>query len=76
MWDEKRLFPNLDFYSATTYHFCGVPTPMFTPLFVIARVSGWSAHIIEQRADNHLIRPEANYIGQLPRSYIPLVDRS
>jgi 2-methylcitrate synthase len=76
MWDEKRLFPNLDFYSATTYHFCGVPTPMFTPLFVIARLSGWSAHIIEQRADNHLIRPEATYVGEPPRSYIPLADRS
>jgi 2-methylcitrate synthase len=75
MWDEKHLFPNLDFYSATTYHFCGIPTSMFTPLFVMSRLSGWSAHIIEQRADNRLIRPEANYIGPEPRSYIPLIDR-
>jgi 2-methylcitrate synthase len=76
MWDEKKLFPNLDFYSATTYHFCGIPTAMFTPLFVMARLSGWSAHIIEQREDNRLIRPEADYVGPPPRSYIPLTDRS
>ncbi|MDR3477690.1 MAG: 2-methylcitrate synthase [Gammaproteobacteria bacterium] len=75
MWDEKHLFPNLDFYSATTYHFCGIPTQLFTPLFVMSRLSGWSAHIIEQREDNRLIRPEANYIGPEPRAYIPLIDR-
>lgn len=75
MRDEKHLFPNLDFYSATTYHFCGIPTAMFTPLFVMSRLSGWSAHIIEQRADNRLIRPDATYIGPLPRAYIPLADR-
>ena len=75
MWDEKHLFPNLDFYSATTYHFCGIPTPMFTPLFVMSRLSGWSAHIIEQRSDNRLIRPEGNYIGPAPRAYIPIKDR-
>jgi 2-methylcitrate synthase len=75
MWDEKHLFPNLDFYSATNYHFCGVPTLMFTPLFVMARLAGWSAHIIEQRKNNRLIRPEADYIGPQPRSYIPLSDR-
>ena len=63
MWDEKKLFPNLDFYSATAYHFCGIPTPLFTPIFVMSRLSGWSAHIFEQRKDNRLIRPEANYIG-------------
>lgn len=75
MWDEKRLFPNLDFYSATAYHFCGVPTNLFTPLFVMSRITGWSAHIIEQRRDNRLIRPDADYVGPAPRPYIPLKDR-
>lgn len=75
MWDEKHLFPNLDFYSATAYHFSGVPTPMFTPLFVMSRLSGWSAHIIEQRSDNRLIRPDGNYIGPGPRAYVPLNQR-
>lgn len=75
MWDEKKLFPNLDFYSATAYHFCGIPTPLFTPIFVMSRLSGWSAHIIEQRANNRLIRPEANYIGPAPRAYIPIKER-
>lgn len=75
MWDEKKLFPNLDFYSATAYHFCGIPTPLFTPLFVMARLSGWSAHILEQRANNRLIRPEANYTGPLPRTYPPVQER-
>lgn len=75
MWDEKKLFPNLDFYSATTYHFCGIPTPLFTPIFVMSRLSGWSAHIIEQRAHNRLIRPEANYVGPPPRPFPPIQDR-
>lgn len=75
MWDEKHLFPNLDFYSATAYHFCGIPTALFTPLFVMSRLSGWSAHIIEQRQDNRLIRPDADYIGPNPRPYVPLKDR-
>jgi 2-methylcitrate synthase len=72
---EKKLFPNLDFYSATAYHFCGIPTAMFTPLFVVSRISGWAAHIIEQRADNRLIRPNAEYIGPAPRSYVPIANR-
>ncbi len=72
---EKKLFPNLDFYGATAYHFCGIPTPMFTPLFVVARITGWAAHIIEQRADNRLIRPNADYFGPEPRSFIPIANR-
>ncbi len=75
MWDEKKLFPNLDFYSATTFHFCGIPTPLFTPIFVMSRLSGWSAHIFEQRANNRLIRPEAKYIGPALRPFISIQER-
>lgn len=75
MWQEKQLFPNLDFYSAAAYHFCNILTRMFTPLFVIARTSGWSAHIIEQRANNKLIRPLADYIGPAPRSFVMIAAR-
>jgi len=75
MWREKKLFPNLDFYSAAAFHFCGIPTPMFTPLFVIARTSGWAAHIMEQRGNNRLIRPTAEYIGPEPRPYVPIEKR-
>jgi 2-methylcitrate synthase len=72
---EKKLFPNLDFYSASAYRYCGIPTVMFTPLFVISRITGWAAHIIEQRADNRLIRPNADYIGPEPRPYVPVYKR-
>jgi 2-methylcitrate synthase len=75
LWDDKHLFPNLDFYSATTYHFCGIPTMLFTPLFVMSRIAGWSAHIIEQRADNKLIRPDASYVGPRPRAFVTLDQR-
>ena len=70
--DEKKLFANLDFYSASAYHFLGVPTPLFTPIFVCARIAGWAAHIIEQRGNNRLIRPTADYVGAAPRPYVPI----
>ncbi len=73
---EKRLFPNLDFYSASAFHFLGIPTLFFTPLFVFSRTSGWAAHVMEQRADNRLIRPMADYIGPAPRPFLPLSERT
>ena len=72
---EKNLFPNADFYSASAYHFCGIPTPMFTPIFVLSRVTGWLAHFYEQRTDNRLIRPTADYIGPPARNVPPLAER-
>lgn len=75
MWDEKKLFPNLDFYSASTYHFMGIPTLYFTPIFVMSRTAGWAAHVVEQRGDNKLIRPNSEYIGPDNRAYVDIKDR-
>ncbi len=75
MWDEKKLFANADFYSASMYHFMGIPTYLFTPIFVCSRITGWSAHVFEQRADNKLIRPAAEYTGPRLQPWTPLSAR-
>jgi len=76
MWDEKKLFANADFFAATVYHFMGIPTYLFTPIFVCSRITGWTAHIMEQRADNKLIRPAADYIGPGLQAYVPIAERA
>lgn len=75
MWEEKKLFANADFYAATVYHFMGIPTHLFTPIFVCSRITGWAAHVMEQREDNKLIRPAAEYIGPDLRSWVAMEDR-
>jgi 2-methylcitrate synthase len=75
MWREKKLFCNADFFHASAYHFMGIPTKLFTPIFVMSRTTGWSAHIFEQRADNRIIRPNAEYTGPEPRQVAPIGDR-
>ncbi len=75
MWREKKLFCNADFFHASAYHFMGIPTKLFTPIFVMSRTTGWSAHVFEQRADNRIIRPNAEYIGPAPRKVTPIAER-
>ena len=75
MWDEKNLFANADFYAASVYHLMGIPTYLFTPIFVCSRITGWAAHIMEQRADNKLIRPAADYIGPGLQTWVPIDER-
>lgn len=75
MWDTKKLFCNADFFHASAYHFMGIPTKLFTPIFVCSRLTGWAAHVMEQRSHNRIIRPSADYTGAEPRTVIPIADR-
>ncbi|MEQ9561704.1 MAG: citrate/2-methylcitrate synthase, partial [Woeseiaceae bacterium] len=75
MWDEKKLFANADFFAASVYHFMGIPTYLFTPIFVCSRITGWAAHIMEQRSNNKLIRPAADYVGPTLQKWQPIAQR-
>ncbi len=75
LWDEKKMFPNADFFHASAYHFMGIPTKLFTPIFVCSRVSGWTAHCMEQRSNNRIIRPSADYTGPEPRDVVAIANR-
>ena len=75
MWDEKKLFANADFFAASVYHFMGIPTYLFTPIFVCSRITGWAAHIMEQRSNNKLIRPAADYIGPDLQEWVAIENR-
>lgn len=75
LWDEKKMFPNADFFHASAYHFMGIPTKLFTPIFVCSRVSGWTAHCMEQRSNNRIIRPSADYVGPEPREVVAIAER-
>ena len=75
MWDEKQLFPNADFFHASAYNYMGIPTKIFTPIFVMSRLTGWAAHVMEQRSNNRLIRPSADYIGPDTRPFVEMKDR-
>lgn len=75
MWEQKKLFPNADFYHASAYHFMGIPTKLFTPIFVCSRVTGWASHVFEQRSNNRIIRPSADYIGPEQRKVVPISER-
>lgn len=75
MWEQKKLFPNADFYHASAYHFMGIPTKLFTPIFVCSRVTGWASHVFEQRANNRIIRPSADYVGPEQRKVVPIAER-
>ena len=76
MWREKKLFPNADFFHASAYHFMGIPTKLFTPIFVCSRVTGWTAHVMEQRANNRIIRPSAEYTGPESAEWVAIGQRA
>jgi 2-methylcitrate synthase len=76
MWREKKLFPNADFYHASAYHFMGIPTKLFTPIFVCSRLTGWAAHVMEQRSNNRIIRPSADYTGPESSNWVDIQDRT